>query len=242
MSSSFDLEMPTEYEIPFNDLITGKNLGPYFERGPASNDVVNLLRQHFDRLAGSRGLSRVEFANKEVGWFFPDGLLSDGKIVFDTSTGRRIRRVMSGKFKELRWHVCIIAKPRIWPELVYRIHINVVLTSDGKTALPGEKTHVRRRRLTKSWWNNIWRDRLLAAMHYLAAGASHIELDAGNIKFQISTWPLISSSNVSYDAFDPPLPSEEDEEGTIVPTAILDDQMDDMEEGEPTEGVESEEV
>jgi hypothetical protein len=37
---------------------------------------------------------------------------------------------------------------------------------------------------------------------------------------------------VSYDAFDPPLPSEEDDEGTIVPTAALDDQLDDMEESE----------
>jgi hypothetical protein len=232
ISSSFDLQVPTQYEITFDDLITGKNLGPYYEKGPASKDVVNLLRQHFDRLAKGRGLSRVEFANKEVGWFFPDGLLPDGKIALETSSGRRIRRAMSGKFKDLRWHVCIIAKPRVWPELVYRIHVNVVLTADGKTALPGEKTHARRRRLTKSWWNNIWRDRLLAAMHYLAAGFFHIELDAGNVKFELATWPLCARSSVSYDAFDPPLPSEEDDEGTIVPTAALDDQLDDMEESE----------
>jgi hypothetical protein len=241
-SSSFDLQTPTQYEIPFIDVISGKNLGPYIEKSSASNDVVNLLRQHFDKLAESRGLLRVEFANKEVGWFFPDELLPDGKLVLDTSTGRRIRRVMSGKFKDLRWHVCIIAKPRVWPELVYRIHINVVLTTDGKTALPGEKTHARRRRLTKSWWNNIWRDRLLAAMHFLAAGSADVELDAGNVKFQLATWPLVAHSSVSFDAFDPPLASEEDEEGNIVPTPALDDQIDDMDEAEPTEGSEGEEA
>lgn len=232
MSSSFKLQLPTQYEIPFADFITGKDLGPYLEKGPASNDVVNLLRQHFDQLAAIRGLSRVEFANKDVGWFFPDGLLPEGKIVLDTPTGRRIRRVMSGKFKDLRWHVCIIAKPRIWPELVYRIHINVVLTTDGKTALPGDKTHARRRRLTKSWWNNIWRDRLLAAMHHLAAGEPEIALVAGNVKFNLATWPLTTSSDRSYDAFDPPMASEEDDEGNIIPTAALDDQMDDMDESD----------
>ena len=33
--------------------------------------------------------------------------------------------------------------------------------------LPGNKTHNRRRRLTRSWWNDVWRDRLLAAVHFL---------------------------------------------------------------------------
>jgi hypothetical protein len=166
-------------------------------------------------------------------------LLPDGKIVFNTPDARRIRRSMSGKFKDLRWHVCIVAKPRIWPEQVYRIHINVVLTTDGKSALWGERTHKRRRRLTKSWWNNIWRDRLLAAMHYLADGKSSITLSAGHIEFHLATWPLTATTAVSYDAFDPPLPIEEDEEGNIVPTAALDDQVDELEEDEPQDASES---
>ena len=203
---------------------------------------MNLQRQHFDQLARKRGLLRNEFANKEVGWFFPDHLLPANRITFDTPEGRRIRRVMSGKFKDLRWHVCIIAKPRVWPELVYRIHINVVLTTDGKTSLPGDKTHARRRRLTKSWWNNVWRDRLLAAINHLAAGAQEITLEAGNIKFQLATWPIVVGSDVSYDAFDPPLVIEEDDEGNIVPTVALDDQIDDMDDSEPSELSEGEDV
>ena len=203
---------------------------------------MNLLRQHFDQLAAKRGLLRVEFANKEVGWFFPDGLLPGNKVIFGTPDGRRIRRVMSGKFKDLRWHVCIIARPRVWPELVYRIHINVVLSTDGRTVLPGDKTHARRRRLTKSWWNNIWRDRLLAAVNHLADGASGITLEAGNINFKLATWPIVAQSDVSYDAFDPPLPIEEDDEGNIVPTAALDDQMDEIDESDPNEAPEDQDV
>lgn len=242
MSSSFDLETPTEYEASFVHFISGKNLGPYYEKGLANNDIVNLLRQHFDQLAAKRGLLRVEFANKEVGWFFPDGLLPGNKVIFGTPDGRRIRRVMSGKFKDLRWHVCIIAKPRVWPELVYRIHINVVLSTDGRTVLPGDKTHARRRRLTKSWWNNIWRDRLLAAVNHLADDASGITLEAGNINFKLATWPIVAQSDVSYDAFDPPLPIEEDDEGNIVPTAALDDQMDEIDESDPNEAPEDQDV
>jgi hypothetical protein len=203
---------------------------------------VNLLRQHFDQVAKKRGLMRVDFANKDVGWFFPDGLLPANKIVFDTPDGRRIRRSMSGKFKDLRWHVCIIAKPRVWPELVYRIHINVVLSTDGKTVIPGERTHKRRRRLTKSWWNNIWRDRLLAAMNHLAAGAREIVLEAGNTNFQVATWPLLAHAAVSYDAIDPPFPNEEDDEGNIVLTAALDDQIEDLEDSEPSHAPDGEDA
>jgi hypothetical protein len=230
-ASSFEQAMPTAYEIPFMDFIGGANLGPYVDRQAANKDIVNLLRQHFDQTAAARGLLPVEFASGQTGWFFPDGLLPANKVVCETSDGRRIRRSVSGKFKALRWHLCLLAKPRIWPSLVYRIHANVVLSTDGKTPIPGEKTHKRRRRLTKSWWNDVWRDRLLAAMSFLAANKASITMEAGHVHFTVSAWPLLADVPVSYEASDPPLPSEEDDEGNIVPSAALDDQIDDLDEG-----------
>ncbi len=223
--------MPTAYEIPFSDFVGGINLGPYVDRREANKDIVNLLRQHFDQTAAARGLRPVEFANSQVGWFFPDGLVPANKIVCETPDGRRIRRSVTGKFKALRWHLCLLAKPRIWPSLVYRIHANVVLSEDGKTPIPGEKTHKRRRRLTKSWWNDVWRDRLLAAMNFLADNNTSVTMEAGHVQFAVSAWPLQADVPVSYDAFDPPLPSEEDDEGNIVPSAALNDQTDDLDEG-----------
>lgn len=230
-ASSFEQAMPTAYEIPFKDFVRGTNLGPYVDRHGANRDIVNLLRQHFDQAAAARGLLPVEFASGQIGWFFPDGLVPANKVVCETSDGRRVRRSVSGKFKALRWHLCLIAKPRIWPSLVYRIHANVVLSTDGKTPIPGEKTHKRRRRLTKSWWNDVWRDRLLAAMSFLAGNKATITMEAGHVQFEVSAWPLLVDVPVSYEASDPPLPSEEDDEGNIVPSAALDDQIDELDEG-----------
>jgi hypothetical protein len=233
LASSFEQDMPMEYEIPFADFVGGINLGPYADRQAANKDIANLLRKHFDQVASARGLLPVEFANGQTGWFFPDGLAPANKIACETVDGRRIRRSVSGKFKALRWHLCLLAKPRIWPSLVYRIHANVVLSEDGRTPIPGEKTHKRRRRLTKSWWNDVWRDRLLAAMNFLADDKASIIVQVGHVQFTVSTWPLLANVPVSYDAFDPPLPSEEDDEGNIVPSAALNDQIDDLdEEGE----------
>jgi hypothetical protein len=170
MAGAIPQRIELAYDIPFADFIGGADLGPYIDRPPASNDVVNLLRQHFALMAKARGLMSVEFASGETGWFFPDDLVPDNRIAFTAPDGRRIRRTVTGKFKKLRWHLCLVAKPRIWPELVYRIHGNVVLSEDGKL-LDGEKTHPRRRRLTRSWWNDVWRDRLLAALRFLACDA-----------------------------------------------------------------------
>ena len=63
--------MPTAYDTAFDDFVSGRNLGPYAEKAFGSNDVVNLLRQHFDQLAERRGLLPVDFANGERGWFSP---------------------------------------------------------------------------------------------------------------------------------------------------------------------------
>jgi hypothetical protein len=232
MASSFVLNTPTAYDVPLADFISGTDLGPYQERFPALNDVANLLRQHFDAIAQSRGLLPVEFANKQTGWFFPDGLIENKRVSFISPDGRRIARVLSGKFRALRWHVCLTARPRLSPTPFYRIHANVVLTRDGKTPLPGDKTHERRRRLTKSWWNDVWRDRLLAAVHFLADGAPSVELRAGNERFSFASWPMSIDFPVSYDADDPPMPREEDDEGTIIPSPELDDPSDDLIEDE----------
>lgn len=95
----------------------------------------------------------------------------------------------------------------------------------GRTPQAGEKTHIKRRRLTRSWWNDIWRDRLLAAVRYLADGDDHITFAAGNEHFQMSAWPIEAEIPVFYHADDAPLPNEEDDEGNIIPSAALDDYL-----------------
>ena len=70
-------------------------------------------------------------------------------------------------------------------------------------------------------------------MHFLADGNPAIAAAVGNDSFQISTWPLLLKVPVSYDAVDPPLPTEEDDEGNIVPSAALEDEFEDLDEPEP---------
>ena len=59
------------------------------------------------------GLVAVDFASGARGRFFPDGLI-DGKVKLKLADGHRIDRVLSGKFKERRWHLCLVAQPKLW--------------------------------------------------------------------------------------------------------------------------------
>jgi hypothetical protein len=75
-------------------------------------------------------------------------------------------------------------------------------------------------------------------MSFLADGADALVINTGNASFHVSTWPLLIELPVSYEATDSPLPSDEDEQGNIVPNAHLDDRSNDL--GETTDAGEAE--
>jgi hypothetical protein len=225
----FDLHMTTREDTTLQDFLAGK--GDAAPREETAKIVANLMRQHFDAAAEKRGLRSYDFADRQRGWFFPNDGAFRMKIGYVDWDGERHQRLLTGKAKALRWHVCLVAKPRVRPEPMFRVHANVVLSEDGFEPLPGDKTQKRRRRLTKSWWNDVWRDRLLAAMSYLADGGDAIDMPAGNERLSLSRLPLRVQSPVSYDGADVRLIEEETEDGEIVFDARLDGRDDtDMEE------------
>lgn len=233
MSGPFDENMTTAYDVSFADFAAGQELGPFADKGSGSRDLVNLFRQHFDKLAEGRGLKPVNFASGEVGWFFPDDLIPKNKAEYIDKEGKVRRRVMSGKYRKLRWHTCLIVKPRIWPIPIYRVLVNVVLSEDGKTPLPGDKTHRKRKKVTRSWWNDIWRDRMLAAMAFLADGKPDLEFGAGNEAFGVSTLPITVDLPVSFLPGDPSPVVEEDDDGTIMVRPELDEYSTDLDDDDP---------
>jgi hypothetical protein len=182
-----------------------------------------------------RGLVRFEFAAGWVGWFFPDGLVQ-GPATRDLPD-RKVSRVLSGKFNERRWHLCLIASPKLWPEPLFRVHANIALSTDGRSALPGEQTHRVRRRLTRSWWNDKWRDMLLASVGWLADGQPNLNLAGGTEPLQIASMPESASFPISYGA---------DElrvvEGNSAGEIELVDELDETDEEDTTDPIEGDET
>ncbi|PZQ88647.1 MAG: toll/interleukin-1 receptor domain-containing protein [Leifsonia xyli] len=213
-------ELAARFRLNPNELLAGRETAPFVNRADARKNVVNLVRQHWDTAMVRRGLQRFDFAAGRTGWFFPDGLV-EGRVKFVLPDGRRVDRAVSGKFKDKRWHLCLVARPMMWPQPIMRLHANMALSLDGRTPLPGEQTHRLRMRLTKSWWNDKWRDLLLAGVHWIAGEDEMIDIAAGEETFGVARLPLALDGPVSYRA-DEARSNEEDLSGEIV----LDDDLD----------------
>jgi hypothetical protein len=212
------------FELSFDSLIRGRSDTPFVNRSDARRNIVNLLRQHWDMTMQRRGLSRVEFASGKVGWFFPDQLVA-GRVKAQITADVSVDRLLSGKFKERRWHLCLVATPRVWPETLFRVHANIALSENGRDALPGQDIHRLRRRLTRSWWNDKWRDVLLAGMHWLADGRPTLSIAAGMETFELAAVPRQVELGVSYAA-EEQRASEEGREGEILLSDELEDHAD----------------
>ena len=94
------------------------------------------------------------------------------------------------------------------------------MSRPGNPPRPGAQPLRVRRRLTKSWWNDKWRDLLLAGMNWVAEGAASISIAAGDEVFSVSSLPLAMETAKSYRAAEARA-SEETEVGEIV----LDDDL-----------------
>ena len=210
--------------LPFNSVIDGTYQHIFGQRSDARRLIVNLMRQHWELAMHRRGLLPVDFASGPRGWFVPDGLIPK-RVKMTLPDGHKVDRVLSGKFKERRWHLCLVAQPKLWPDALYRIHANVAVTTDGRNPLPGEQLQRIRLRLTRSWFNDKWRDMLLAAMGWLAEGHDTLDLSATGERLSITSLPLTIDFPVSFVA-EEDRQAEEDDAGQIILSEEFDSAFD----------------
>lgn len=199
--------------LPFNSVVEGSYPHIFGKRADARRIIVNLMRQHWDLTMHRRGLLPVNFSSGARGWFVPEGLI-EKSVKATLADGHKVDRVLSGKFKNLRWHLCLVAQPKLWPEALYRVHANVAVTTDGRTALPGEQLQRMRLRLTRSWFNDKWRDMLLASMSWLADSEGTLDLGATGERLAVKSLPMAFAFGASFSAVED-RNAEEDATGQI---------------------------
>lgn len=220
-AGDFPLNMKAVLNQSFAALLNGGPCSYFANSAELRKCYVNLMRQHWNCAMEAKGLKKFSFASGQDGWFFPDALQL-GPVKFSLPDGQKISRVLSGKFKDKRWHLCLVARPMLWPEPMFRIHANVALSLNGIDAIPGDQTQKLRRRLTKSWWNNKWRDLLLAGVHAVSNEENRVNLAVGVEEIGINSLPISTLFPVSYDA-EEERANEENDEGEIVLSSDIDE-------------------
>lgn len=191
-------------------LLDGRVGKKYIQREQKRDPVYRLLRLAWESFARERKLRLYQMSQDVNAFYFPAGLVEDNTVYFQGIDVRQSHRSMVGystiKGHDGRpdtkriWHFAIQAKPLVYPTAAYVIKSHIVFSDDGQQIWESaQRLHRARRSFARNWWNPQWRDRILAAMSWLAGDQEKITLGLGsNASIQVSKYPLRFTSPVSY--------------------------------------------
>jgi hypothetical protein len=156
----------------------------------------------------SRGLAIHPMANDKWCFYFVKDQIDKDKLEFTGVNGKPAHRFIMG-YRTIgkpdagtlrHWHFGLSAKPFVYPVLAYGIRAQVLFSYDGKEIWEStDRLQRARMSQTKNWWNDDWRDRILATMNWLALGNNEIAIPLGSeAVIKVSKSPLLFASNVSF--------------------------------------------
>ena len=167
-----------------------------------------LYRESFERLCKVRGLGSCRLANRARCSFFPKGLLNSERVQFKLVNGRSSWKKLTGYKSLMRsngqnfrrhWHYGIQAKALSQPIPVVSLTAHVVFSDDGRRVWTNtERLHRARRSQCKDWWNDDWRDRLMATMAWLAVDDLITVPLSSTACLEVSAIPVCFESPVTY--------------------------------------------
>jgi hypothetical protein len=167
--------------------------------------LTQIIRLAWERRMEGTGLSVYELSNRAKCFYFLLGAVTDNRLFFEGVEGKRSYRDVVGYATRLDrkryWHYGINAKPVLQPVPHYVIKGHVLFSDDGLRIWDNkEKLAKARRNQCKNWWNDEWRDRMLAVMGHLAGEKQQqVRLSlAPGVEITLSARPELFASPVSY--------------------------------------------
>jgi hypothetical protein len=179
--------------------------GPAVTRQQAHNYLSAILRNALERYLRKAGL--VQFDRR---WFVPRNWRPDDEAHYQRSDGKPAYRQLVGKSKDLTWHFALSFK--VFTSSPRRIQLvpHVLFSNDGVTPLADQK-QLRRQRC-KLWWNDKWRDMLLAFCSELFGSVKTAAIPlGGDAEMTIETSLVCLEMPVSYSTLDAYVPDSEEE-------------------------------
>lgn len=189
---------------------------------PYRSDLAALLRICWETGLEQRGDIRFyEMANGKHAAYFvkPDESDSLG-YSFRLSAGFKGRRKLVGSFgggtrkdgtttPKHYYHLAIDARPIIAP-FGYQLISHVVFTDNGQTPWESKaRTHTVRRGFCSQWYNDRWRDCLLAWVSWLAEGEPVVGLSVGSTaSLELRVLPRLYTSFVFFKKVAPSRPDD----------------------------------
>ena len=166
--------------------------------------LTQLLRMAWERMGEKTKLHTYDLSNRAKCYYFTKGLIENDRLFFAGVGGRKAYRDIIGystRLERLRyWHYGINAKPALHPTPHFVLKGHVLFSNDGVSIWKSkEKLAKARRSQCKNWWNDEWRDRLLAVMTFLAGDDGLVRIPvASDFDLTINQLPQTFVSPISY--------------------------------------------
>ncbi len=176
-----------------NFLTDGYSMIYQIRKYDAHRKISSLVRQAWDAQMASVGLNQYAMANGINAWWFPEGLISDGKLEFTDFNGKSRKRKVHGvkgsrrdpsdpekKITRFYWYLGFSAKPLIGSNEL-ALMPRVIVSEDNKEPIQNKKRHnAARKRVVATWFNDKWRCLIMGYCSWLAKGGEFIELSVSN--------------------------------------------------------------
>jgi hypothetical protein len=168
------------------------------------NHLTRILRSAWERALAKTSLPAYELSSHAKCHYFVNGTVADNRLYFNGTSGKRERRDVIGYAtragKKRYWHYGINAKPMLWPHPHLVVKGHVLFSDDGVRIWDNkEKIAKARRNQCKTWWNDEWRDRVLAVMTFLSDDSGQIQLPVSSeLALTVGSVPELFESPVAY--------------------------------------------
>ena len=149
-------------------------------------------------------LHTYEMSSRSKCFYFRQNTVKDDRLFFEGVDSMRAYRDVVGYATKLgrkrHWHYGISVKPTLHPQFQFVVKGNVLFSDNGTTIWDNkDKLAKARRNQCKNWWNDEWRDRMLAVMTYLGDEAGNITIPVGpGVNLTVHRWPTTFVSPISY--------------------------------------------
>ncbi|MDO8291161.1 MAG: toll/interleukin-1 receptor domain-containing protein [Parvibaculum sp.] len=171
------------------------------KKSDVRNLVVKILRSAWEAHLKSLGLLQFTFSNGRNGYFRKYSEAA-AKYKFIGPTGIVGRRALFGRSekKKVYWHFAPEIFPSYGDSIDFFFKPRVIFSEDGLTPIEESgRSHRLRRSFCKSWWQDKWRDLMLAYLASLTSGDMLIRVPLSDVAyFEVGITPKLFTSPVTF--------------------------------------------
>jgi len=185
--------------LSIKDILSGYDSDNFPTQTDSENFLKRLLKKAFKNLVYERGLLKKELSNDQCFFYRHNTLKKDWAIAKYPNRDRRKKLV--GKYYKYFWHLAVSTRVMLEPFVCYSLKSHILFSDDGFNIWKDDaRLHSARRSKGKKWFNEEWRDQLMALINSLANGKNKVKIKLED-NF-ILEMPLVTKefySDIGYD-------------------------------------------